>query len=945
MTDKQIKKTAHIVSHTHWDREWRYPIWQTRAMLLDFMDELVELLEKGDYPGFLLDGQVIPAIDYLDMRPEKTEAVKSLVKAGKLEIGPWYILPDEFPLDGESLVRNLLVGTRKAKQLGGGIRIGYTPFGWGQTAQLPQIYAGFGIDVALIGKKVSKDRAPDSEFAWIAPDGSRLLSSRFGDIGRQNFYFMVHLHSLFGRSNFSNEEWKYDITTDGVAYHRADRDYMEQDHFRLDAPADWHPEIITSQLLDETWKTTDQSVLESDRLMMNGCDYTAAQPLFPEMLERIRKVDTDSQRQWIHTTMAEFVKLIREKIDVSKLKEVHGELRDGPIQDVTGNALATRANIKQKNKKAEQMLFRLAEPLSFISSVAGRPCHECMLERSLDYLLKSQPHDSINGVTQDKTAEDTLYRLDQSIELSNTVAEQAMGNIVKDIDLSGYDKDSVMLVVFNSLPDSRRDVVEAWVNLPAKPDKDVFCDMEGVIVYDADDNPVPMQWNGWEDEKYCVAELHTRAFPYYCDRHRIYFDTGEIPAGGYKVFRVCHRDQADAADLGKSDWSDSQCQTGTLLTGPDSMENEYLRIEMNSNGTFDMTCKQTGEVYKKLNYFEDRGEQGNYWVNERPMHDQVHTSLGSNARIWSQDSGPVQATLVSEVAMSLPTKGIPQQKRRGDELKDLLIRSYITLKKGQKHVEVTVELDNCHQDHYLRAMFPTGLTGAEYADAGGHFIVDRRPVKPLGPSPSVEWRDMATQPHNRFVDISDGKNGFALINQGLSEYELTNTKDRVLALSLFRSVKNWICTERAGSDFPSQKGGQLPGSHKYKYAIMPHKGTWQDAGILKLSEMFNNPVIPIQTNASAGMLDSKEKSFFSINNPNLGFSAFKRAEDSSSYILRVYNPADTLEQAVLNVPGGIRGAWLVNLDEQRLEEIPLKEGKMVAFNAPAYKIVSIEIAL
>ena len=95
------KKTAHIVSHTHWDREWRYPLWETRHMLRDFMDELVDVLESGAYPGFLLDGQVIPVLDYLDMRPDKEEAVKKLVSSGKLEVGPWYILPDEFPVDGE----------------------------------------------------------------------------------------------------------------------------------------------------------------------------------------------------------------------------------------------------------------------------------------------------------------------------------------------------------------------------------------------------------------------------------------------------------------------------------------------------------------------------------------------------------------------------------------------------------------------------------------------------------------------------------------------------------------------------------------------------------------------------------------------------------------------------------------------------------------------------
>ena len=81
-------RIAYVVSHTHWDREWRYPIWETRLMLMDFMDELVRVLESGAYPAFLMDGQAAPMLDYLEMRPEMTERVKALVADNKLQVGP-----------------------------------------------------------------------------------------------------------------------------------------------------------------------------------------------------------------------------------------------------------------------------------------------------------------------------------------------------------------------------------------------------------------------------------------------------------------------------------------------------------------------------------------------------------------------------------------------------------------------------------------------------------------------------------------------------------------------------------------------------------------------------------------------------------------------------------------------------------------------------------------
>ena len=65
-----LERVGYIVSHTHWDREWRYPIWQTTSMLVEFVDELINLLEKGILKSYLLDGQVRSVLDYLYKVPK-----------------------------------------------------------------------------------------------------------------------------------------------------------------------------------------------------------------------------------------------------------------------------------------------------------------------------------------------------------------------------------------------------------------------------------------------------------------------------------------------------------------------------------------------------------------------------------------------------------------------------------------------------------------------------------------------------------------------------------------------------------------------------------------------------------------------------------------------------------------------------------------------------------
>ncbi len=936
------KRTAHLVSHTHWDREWRYPIWTTRFMLVDFIDELLNVLEAGQYAGFLLDGQCSPIIDYLEIRPENRPRIEKLVRDGKLSIGPWYTLPDEFPVDGEAMVRNLLWGDRISRQLGGVMKIGYTPFGWGQTAQLPQLYAGFGIDVAMIGKRVNEQRAPQCEFLWRGPDGTELLSTRFGKMGRHNFYFYVHLSVLFNTEHMG-KGWEYRWENGGLAYHRADDEQREQDGFRLDAPARCYPDFITPEVIETAWKTMDESVLPDDRLMMNGCDYTAAQPLFPQMLERINAIDPDKDRQWVQTTMPAYVQLMREKIDRSKLKVVHGELRDGPVDKNTGNALSTRLYLKRLNKQAQNLLIRFAEPMCVAAAAAGAEYPGPYLRVAWENLLAAHPHDSINGVTQDKTAADVQNRLNQVIEISQAAGDRAMQELIRRIDRTGFADNDVLLVAFNPLPYPRREITRAWLDIP-KPGGhpcDWPKDIDDPCIFDADGSPVPTQYHGKRPQERAIAELHTRAFPFFCDQHLLYFDTGEIPAGGYKVFRVGRRSQAPGIP-----WSGTWQRTGSLRKAPEVIENEFLRVTMNPNGTFNLTDKQRNRTYAGLNSYEDRGEHGNYWINIRPMFDQIHTSIGCSARIWCAEEGPLQATLISEVTLRIPKRGQREQDRRGDELEDLTIQTAVTLRAGAQQVEVAVEFENHCEDHYLRAIFPTGLSGADHVDAGGHFTVDHRPIHPQGPTEDTVWPDMATLPQNNFVDISDGKNGIAFLNDSLTEYEVFDTDQRVLALSLLRASPNWVCTEtRVGSGWPSQKGGQCLGPHKIRYAIRPHAGDWNAADVPLHAEMFNVPLRLVQTRTWSGPLPGRQASLYSINNAKLRFSALKKTEDRNTFVFRLYNPTNETQNGQLRFAADLKRAWLTNLNEERSEELKLEDTHAVTLVVRPQKIITVELEL
>ena len=90
-----------VVPHTHWDREWYLPFEQFRLRLGTVVDGVLDTLERdASFASFTLDGQAIVLEDYVDVRPDNEDRLRALLAAGRLEVGPSYVLPDEILVGG-----------------------------------------------------------------------------------------------------------------------------------------------------------------------------------------------------------------------------------------------------------------------------------------------------------------------------------------------------------------------------------------------------------------------------------------------------------------------------------------------------------------------------------------------------------------------------------------------------------------------------------------------------------------------------------------------------------------------------------------------------------------------------------------------------------------------------------------------------------------------------
>lgn len=932
------QEIGYIIPSTHWDREWRYPIWKNRMLLVELMQELLGTLDTDpDYHCFLMDGQVAPIEDYLEVVPGDREKVSRYIQEGRIAVGPWYTLPDLYPLDGECLVRNLLKGIRVCRKYGEPLRVGYNSFGWGQTAQFPQIYDGFGLDFIICAKRVSSERAPESEFLWEAPDGTKVLTSRLGQHTRSAFYYLAYLDAKYGVDCLSGD-FKYSPERSGTAMHNADAAHCDEDFFMIEARRDYDPSRLKKGIAN-AWTAADDTVLKSHRLLLNGTDFSTPHPELSQMIRDLNALDPD--RQFSNVRLEEYAQMLHERLDKSKLRVVRGELRDGPACDCSGNALAVRPYLKTLNKKAQNALIYRAEPLISVLKMLGKPFPEGFLDVAWKYLIESHPHDSINGVTQDKTADDVEHRLNQALEISQVAFDKAVAELMLSIDLSRYGQQDILLVVFNTQPRPVRDVIKACVCFPQA------AAVWDLTAEDCDGSPVTIQHISREEKSFPVHDMQARPWPLHADRHLCYIETGEVPALGYKVIRLLpgKRFKRD-----RFFFHEMRTSVGNDLSSSDNvLENEFLKVEINPNGTLKLADKVGGQAFDNLHYFEDTGDVGNYWAFYPPYHNRTYTTMAGAPRIWCEDNGPLSATLAVEYAMEIPAyghepeRGVHGKSMRSRETVTVKITSWFTLKKGSRRLDIRTRVANTAESHRLRVAFPTGIK-AEHACAAGHFTVDRRPAKPERNPDGTYWPEMQTLPMQQFVDVSDGVRGLALLNTGLIEYELRDDERSTLYLTLFRAVNNMITTwwEAVGV-FPDQKGSQLHREMDFEYSIYPHAGDWEKGHAYREAAMLNIPMVPYQvTPHGKGQLPEKA-GFLTLRPDNLILSAFKKAEDSASCILRVFNPTSDMIEGELEVGGRIRNAWLANLNEERAAPMPVADGCKVRIHAAPGKIVTLEL--
>jgi hypothetical protein len=184
-------RKVHYVLSTHWDREWYQVFQDYRRRLVQLLDRTLDDIAAGKLKGpFTTDGQSILIEDYLEIRPERRVQIEEFAKAGKLIMGPWYVMPDEWLVSGESMIRNLRLGRALARNYGAiPSDAGFVCDTFGHIGQLPQILRGFDIHGAFIWRGLEPRK--QLHFKWQGSDGSEVVCLRFSRSGYCDFTYDV----------------------------------------------------------------------------------------------------------------------------------------------------------------------------------------------------------------------------------------------------------------------------------------------------------------------------------------------------------------------------------------------------------------------------------------------------------------------------------------------------------------------------------------------------------------------------------------------------------------------------------------------------------------------------------------------------------------------------------------------------------------------------------
>jgi alpha-mannosidase len=569
---------------------------------------------------------------------------------------------------------------------------------------------------------------------------------------------------------------------------------------------------------------------------------------------------------------------------------------DGELYFQYHRGVQTSQSEEKRGNRENEVLVLNAEKVAAIDTLLGAAWPQQNFDIAWKKILFNQFHDILPGSGIHINYVDAARKYAVASRIDRDIIHMGLKDIA-----SWVRSDGVSVLVFNPLSWARTDEVEFEVQFPTPPivrmplpapKKDV-----GAIGPDGKPMPIEVVDDHWQTGRMRVRLLATN-----------------IPAMGYKLVRLVQE-------------ADSPSAKTSLLATPVSLENEFIRVEVDPttgcitslsdkrSNTESLALPMQSEgspaaspgglpCGNLLQAFVDKPKKWDAWNIDADFVKQ-HWDLMQADEVKLVENTPLRAVI-----------RVKHHFQKSSFVQD------ITMYPGVPRVDVHMQADWHEQHILLKVAFPVRAESNKATFEIPYGSVER-PTTRNTPAEQAQFE----VPALRWADISDAIHGFSLLNDSKYGYD---ARDNVLRLSLLRSP-TW----------PDPETDQ--GQHEFTYSLYPHGGTWREAMTVHQGYELNYPLMTQTTTQHYGSL-MPEKSFLGTTQDNVIITAIKKAADDDALIVRFYEWAGKKGDVVLQLPWPATQAWETNLMEVAQNPLPL-DASRTALTVPTnpYEIKTVKV--
>ena len=900
-----MKRKVHVVPHSHWDREWYFTTSRSKVYLMKDLKDVLDTLESNpDFKYFMVDAQGSLLDDYIKWMPQDKDRITKLVKEKKLVIGPWYTQTDQLVISGESIVRNMYYGMKRCKTFGGYMNVGYVPDSFGQSGNMPQIYKEFGIEDTLFWRGVSDDMVNHTDYNWRGDDGSVVFTTQIP--------FGYYIGGNIPEDPKQSEEF-------------------------------WQKECFE--------KAGGRSATKHI-YFPNGFDQAPIRTNLPEIIKE--RNEKDPENEYVISCIEDYIKDV--KSENPELEEVSGELVIAKHMRIHKSIFSSRSDLKVMNTQIQNYVTNVMEPLLTLSYNLGNDYPHEAVGEIWKLLFENAAHDSIGSCISDTANEDVYVRYKQARDIAVNLVELHSRLIATSVKNDA----EMTFTLINTLPQKRNDtvVVKTYIpggNFAILDEKGNKVDYTVIESRDLTDYVLSQTIKLDPSRKFYVPSQVLEA--------TIAIKTSDVPAFGYVQYTL-----------------DTKGNSAKNLEKKNTLENEFYAINVEEDGSLTITDKENNVTYKNQGVLVENGDDGDSFNYSPPRKDLEVFSNKSECSVEVSGSD-IYDQAVIKFNMVVP-KDL-EERAEGKVSVNLPITMTVALRKDSKVIDFNVHVDNKGLSHRLCVLFDSQIVSSfNYADEQFGSIkrpnyyekemklymasAENKTEKKTGVQELANWaNDQSTwqeppisiEPTQSYVSLTDGKQGIAVIPQGVREYEVLD--DHMIRLTLFRTYgfmgkENLIYRpgRASGERIIETPAAQLLKEMDFAFGFTTYASDINEANVDTLAKAYNTN-IEVYTYAeflngrlifSQREIEGTKESRYSLfeTENKLVVSAMKKAEDNDGYIIRLFNGKNHENVSdTIKFNFDVKEAYYTNLREEKTEDIKVENNTINVKELSHCKFVTI----